>query len=166
MIGGIPDPPRKPAFVPETGITGTARAHSGPINAESYRITPANNPVLPKTSHVLSQCEIYTLPNRISLTSTRPFGAGEVDDGALPTLEASMALLDGLVQGRVVEVDRLEVADDGFLVVLDRGDDIVGAVSEKAALSGRTCPGDRSNAFVGANFHKTSYDLSSGPRAR
>ena len=60
MIGGIPDP-RKPAFVPETGITDTARAQSGPIKAEPPRITPANHPVLPKTNHVLSQCEIYTL---------------------------------------------------------------------------------------------------------
>ena len=80
MIGGIPDPPRKPAFVPETGITGTARAHSGPINAESYRITPANNPVLPKTSHVLSQCEIYT-PGHPGPCPGRPAGVASRHDG-------------------------------------------------------------------------------------
>ena len=44
-----------------------------------------------------------------------------------------MALVDGFVPGRVAEVDRLEVFEDGFLIVLDGADHVVGAAPEQAA---------------------------------
>ena len=62
-----------------------------------------------------------------------PFGAGEVDGGTAAALDAAMALVDGFVPGRVAEVDRLEVFEDGFLIVLDGADHVVGAAPEQAA---------------------------------
>ncbi len=44
-----------------------------------------------------------------------------------------MSLVDGFVPGRVAEVDRLEVFEDGFLIVLDGAEHVVGAAPEQAA---------------------------------
>ena len=44
-----------------------------------------------------------------------------------------MALVDGFVPGRVAEVDRLEVFEDGLLIVLHRAEHVVGAAPEQAA---------------------------------
>ena len=65
-----------------------------------------------------------------------PFGAGDVDGGAAAALDPAMALVEGLEPRRLAPVDLLEVFEDGRLVVLDRGDHVVGVARLEQAARG------------------------------
>ena len=61
--------------------------------------------------------DAHRLASPVQVGVAVPLGSGEVDNGAAPALDAAMVLVEGFVPGRIAEVDRGEVFEDGFLIV-------------------------------------------------
>ncbi len=62
-----------------------------------------------------------------------PLGAGEVNPGTAAALAAPVPRVEGLERGRALEVDGLEVVEQGLPVIPDRRADSVGAALEQPA---------------------------------